>query len=364
MKKLYTTRETIKSSERRQSKLEERRLVSKEKKHRRNKNDNVNSRYAKGSTQRRIRNSSITREPVTIIIPERLNPMECGSKTVKVCDQIRNCVEKGGINLKIDMSEMKEFTLAGVICLVASINSQPRGVVSNNKTFIHGNFPSDSKVASEFVGSGFFQGFTTAEGEKLPSSKATWTSAKERKVASQKASELVEYIEPSVDIPQRQKNAIWQNLVECMTNTNNHAKGRKASDSRTTIPKKWFAGVMCKDDIAHFAFVDLGVGICDSVQAKTFLARVGKSLVGYGDEKLVQEAFQGVLGSSTGEKGRGLGLPRMRHNAESGLLQRLQVRTGRVVGDVENMKFRKTTEIFNGTIITWSAFLDGDQLHE
>ena len=360
MKKLYTTTETIKYSERRQSKLEQRRLVTKKKKHRRNKNRFIGAEYSKRSIQRKNRNHPITREEITVVITNRLDPMDLSSRTVEICDQIRESVEKGGRNVNIDMSNMEDFTLAGVICLVASIKSQPSDRENRQRSIITGNFPSDPMVASEFVESGFFQGFTVSGG-KLPSPKASWTSAEERKVASKKASQLVEFVEPKLRIPQLQKNAIWQNLVECMTNTNNHAKGRKVFESQTGPPEKWFAGVMCRDNTAQFAFVDLGVGICDSAQAKSRLAKVGKSLVGYGDENLVQDAFKGNLGSSTGMRGRGLGLPRMRHNAESGLLQRLQVRTGRVIGNIENMKFQKTKGNFKGTVITWSACTDGGQ---
>ena len=360
MKKLYTTTETIKYFQRRQAKLEQRRRLSKWKEHRRNKNGSVISEYGKKSKARRNQNSSFRPNPITIVVPERLDPMDSSSGTVEVYDRIRKCVETSGNEIYVDMSAMKEFTLAGVICLDASIKSWQKRSVGRQQSYVRGNLPNNPRVASEFMESGFFQGFT-ANGTELPSPKASWTSAGETKVASQKAIELVEFVGPIVELPQRQKNAIWQNLVECMTNTINHAKGREVSDSEIMSHERWFAGVMCKDDVADFAFVDLGVGICDSAQAKSLLNKLGKPLSRYGDKKLVREAFEGVLGSSTRKKGRGLGLPRMRHNAEKGLLQRLQVRTGRVIGDVESMKFESTNGNFNGTIITWSAFADGGQ---
>ena len=65
-----------------------------------------------------------------------------------------------------------------------------------------------------------------------------------------------------------QRNAIWQNLVECMTNTHNHAKCMEVpkpthlANRKKKEHEEWMAGVMCDDGIAHFAFVDQGVGIC------------------------------------------------------------------------------------------------------
>jgi len=91
---------------------------------------------------------------------------------------------------------------------------------------IERNFPRDKSVASEFSKSGFFRNFEVDE-NLLPQPKASWTRQREKKVESRKAAMLVEFaLENDVHMTQKQKEAIWQNLVECMTNTHNHAKGR------------------------------------------------------------------------------------------------------------------------------------------
>lgn len=51
----------------------------------------------------------------------------------------------------------------------------------------------------------------------------------------------------------------------------------------------------------------------------------------------MRDAFEGKIALSTGKPGRGLGLPRMRRDAQSGNLQNLKIRTGKVEGDIVEM---------------------------
>ncbi len=213
----------------------------------------------------------------------------------------------------------------------------------------------NESVASEFIESGFFRNFTI-EGQQLPQAKASWISQREKKVGSQKADKLIKFAnENNIHMPQEQKNAIWQNLVECMTNTHNHAKGKDGNPSGDGDTEQWVAGVMCREGEAQFTFIDMGVGICKSVQATNYMTMIKNTISGYGPDKLVRDAFDGKIGSSTGRPGRGLGLPRMRRDAQFGYLQNLKIRTGKVEGDIAKMQYRKVKESFNGTIISWSA---------
>ncbi len=177
-------------------------------------------------------------------------------------------------------------------------------------------------------------------------------------VMAAEAIKLIEFARFHVNIPKAQLAASWQNLIECMTSTHNHA-GYNASESRVSNKpdplEKWTAGVMINNGVAYFAFVDLGVGICGSREAKSWIATMKDRLISYRPEDVVKDAFDGKLGSRTRHKGRGLGLPRMKHASEQGLLQNLHVRTGQVEGDIASMRFRNVGEDLHGTVLTWTA---------
>ena len=352
MKRKATTSEGITYNERCRRKREKRRKHSSAKYGRRNRQRNRDK--LKWANEDKTEQGEIL-----IRIGERLDPIKKGTGTIETCKKIRSINHDGGKSLYVDLRYMKEFTLAGVILLSNSVKEDaPRSL--RRPTEIRGNLPHDEEVASNFLASGFFDSFRQ-KGLHLPPPKAAWTSANERKVVAEKAATLVDFAEAHVPMDKAQRNAIWQNLVECMTNTHNHAKGTDAvrqshlANRTRKDHEEWIAGVMCDGGVAHFAFVDQGVGICASVGAQGWLTRVRQSLIRYGPDKLVRDAFEGKLGSSTRFRGRGLGLPRMAHDAQRGLLLDLRVRTGKVEGNVEAMIFRKTNEHLHGTILTWTT---------
>ena len=353
MKKLYTERRWIKQNERRRRKAERRSRSAKSKR----RGDSGRS-YRGSAGNRRLDK----RGEVPIRVGPDLDPMGLGTRDVAVWTQIRRRVKAADAHIYVDLSKVERFTLAGVILLWASIRSRERR--RRQSIRIRGNMPADAAVASDFAASGFFSDFQVTGG-RLPATQAKWTSARRKKVIAEKAAELVDFAAENVTLRGDQKRAMWQNLVECMMNTTNHAAGQTASSDDTNggvaRMEEWIAGVRCQDGVAQFAFVDMGVGICQSAKAETFLRRAGVSLGMFGQSRLVQEAFEGTLASSTGSKGRGLGLPRMRRDAKTGLLEALQIRTGKVWGVIDTMHFQETNDSFEGTVLTWQASGNGDE---
>ena len=352
MKKLYKEQRWIKQNERRRRKAERRSRSAKSKR-----------RGGSGRSYKDAGSRWVDKlEEVSIQVGPDLDPMGLGTRDVAVWTQIRRRVEAADAHIYVDLSEVEHFTLAGVILLWAGIRSRERW--RRQSIRIRGNMPADAAVASDFAASGFFNDFEVTGGQ-LPTTQAKWTSARRKKVVAEKAAELVDFAAANVTLRGDQKRAMWQNLVECMMNTTNHAAGLTASSSGTNGGvagmEEWIAGVRCQDGVAQFAFVDMGVGICQSAKAETFLRRAGVSLGVFGQSRLVKEAFEGTLASSTGSKGRGLGLPRMRRDAKTGLLEALQIRTGKVWGVIDTMRFQETNDSFEGTVLTWQASGNEDE---
>ena len=317
MKRRFSKYEWAKYQKRHRQKLEDRRLRA---------------------TDYRSRDRPPPREPVRFTFEGKLDPVE-DSATVVNCERIRNRL-RNGHPVFIDISRMTEFTLAGAMYLAASLEH------SNGHPLVSGNLPTARVVASEFLKSGFFENFTMP-GRRLPPAQGSWRRHKQEQVTAQVAAELVRFADARVGLRPEQGKAISQNLVECMTNTRNHATLKEE------IAEPWIAGVWCNKNIAYFAFVDKGVGICGSTEARTYLKYMKSSVMGFGPSRLVRAAFTGALGSSTDKMGRGLGLPRMRQDATSGLLQDLCVRTGKAMGQVNVMAFRNRKDHLQGTVITW-----------
>src|SRR4051812_17119454 len=129
-------------------------------------------------------------------------------------------------------------------------------------------------------------------------------------------------------------DASYKNLVELMGNTHNHASGRRQVRTRG---ERWHASVYCQDGNAYFTFVDLGVGILRSTAPRNFLRMLGDTLLSYGQPRLLQDVFRGIIGASAEIPGRGFGLTRMRDAAAARSLPGLRVLTSSVTGEVAGM---------------------------
>ena len=309
---------------------------------------------------RKLQNERTTEQGEVIVeIGETLDPMTHGAGTIDACKKISDYVRAGKKIVYVDLSSLKEFSLAGVILLSTSVKKSGANIFQKISG-VRGNLPDDESVASDFLASGFFDDFKQ-KGLHLPPPRAKWTSEREKRVVAEKAAILVDFAQSQVPMEKIQRNAIWQNLVECMTNTHNHAKGVEVTGNLENNTKnrrnqeEWIAGVMCDNGTAHFAFVDQGVGICASVGAQIRLRLLRQTLLRYGPQNIVNDAFEGKLRSSTGSKGRGLGLPRMTRDAKRNLLENLHIRTGKVEGNIQDMNFCKLSENLQGTILTWVA---------
>lgn len=213
-------------------------------------------------------------------------------------------------------------------------------------------------MASEFKASGFFADFAKPP-DNLPLARGLMKKKSDRIVLSKDAADLVYFATEHVSTTRDRANACFQNLVEVMTNTHNHAGDRPAGHYRARQHERWFASVYCREKTAYFSFVDLGVGVLRSAPVRSLLRKAGISISVYGRIRLLKDVFDGRVGSATGKPGRGLGLPRMKSDADSGRLLDLQVLTSDVVGPVAGLDFKSVEQSFRGTAFRWRIGQEG-----
>ncbi|NMB81867.1 MAG: hypothetical protein GYA14_08615, partial [Ignavibacteria bacterium] len=102
---------------------------------------------------------------------------------------------------------------------------------------------------------------------------------------------------------------IYTILIECMANTRNHAN----YGSRNTEYNWWLlAYAEPNTRITKFCFLDLGVGIFESLNKKytdqSLVERFKRVIVPNDNKKTLQRIFKGDKESSTNSPGRGLGI--------------------------------------------------------
>ena len=250
-------------------------------------------------------------------------------------------------NVYLDLSAVEHFSIDALL-VIRSIMESPE----SRPHSVSGNLPNDRQVASEFMKSGFFEGFDIPPA-RLPEAQGIIRTEFRYRVFSDVAAELVQFASKQVRFDHVVGKACFQNLVELMTNTRNHAADSHPSSPRRRSSIRWAAGVYCRSGVAHFAFVDLGVGILDTAPHKGRIQRMYSTLRS-GRCAILADVFEGRLGSVTGQPGRGHGLPRLRRDARNGRLPDLRVLTADVHGSVTALRFQNTPTPFHGTLFRWS----------
>jgi hypothetical protein len=143
-------------------------------------------------------------------------------------------------------------------------------------------------------------------------------------------------------------------LLECMTNTFNHAEGARR-EQRTETHEPWWAGVYCDKDTstARFTFLDNGIGILESIRLKGVhetLRRLG--VVSNADA--MRQLLAGKVPSTTGLRYRGEGLPSIQEIlVEEGEVDRVVIIANDVRADLVTDQFEVLPKPFRGTMVYW-----------
>lgn len=275
--------------------------------------------------------------------PRILSVFDEPNATLSFCNDLRAKLSSGLPMLAIDLGAVERVSTDAILLV--------RAIVLEGATSVRGNLPRAPLVAAKFKASGFFSGFTRPP-EDLPKAEGLMHSGYDRQVVNTLAAGMVEFARKNVSISHEQASASYQTLMEVMSNTYHHARGRDRDDAGTTA--RWFAMVYCKDGVAHFTAADLGVGILRSSSTLHYLKLLGTRLALHGSTQVLVDAFTGKMGSSTKEPGRGEGLPRMLEDAKTHLPS-MKVLTSSTVGEVATLTFRRIDVGFRGTIFRWSV---------
>ena len=231
--------------------------------------------------------------------------------TITFLNSLRTMLSGQGVRVFLDLSEVNRFTNDALLLLRAVMDRQCRAP----DTKIRGNLPNDPTVATEFKASGFFAGFAKPPGD-LPRAKGLMKKKSANMVHSEQAADLVDFALKHVNTTETCATACYRNLVEVMTNTHNHAANQRSSKRTRHGRERWHASVYCRNGVAYFSFVDLGVGILKSAPVKDFLRKAAVSMTSHGRASLLKDVFEGKIGSATEKPGRGRGLPRMKRDVD------------------------------------------------
>ncbi len=243
-----------------------------------------------------------------------------------------------------DISDVKTLTTDAIAVQIAKIKDK-RFHLNNG---IIGNEPKNEELKELFVQSGFYD-YVNIRGPKPKNDKKLLiheiTNNKVEPDIAKKACLLglkhtfqnEEIFEPLYNI-----------LIEVMQNTNNHA-------GETRGVYDWWLHVYNHSDSyrTSYTFLDLGVGIFESLPVKSF-KRDFLELLGFKSNlDLVPKLFAGEIKSRTSRPERGKGIPQVFECSQNKTFETFKLISNDVYADLKTQKYKLIKTPFEGTLFYW-----------
>lgn len=253
---------------------------------------------------------------------------------------------KNETNVNFDISGVELLTAPTIALMIANIND-------NNFTFesnVSGNAPNKPELQRLFSESGFYDHVKTkgrfAHGKNTLLHKEVHT-----KVVPEMAKEATIIGTRHVFGNERPFDLVYDTLIECMQNTNNHASiSHKGSCY-------WWLYVYSDPDkkITSYTFLDLGVGIFNSIEVRDYIKRIFKRIPFKGNLLLVDDLLSGKIGSRL-DKDRGMrgkGIPQITNDSKSENFKSFYILANDVKIDLKSGNKESLNQKLKGTMIYW-----------
>lgn len=243
----------------------------------------------------------------------------------------------------LDLSQIKTLTPDAITLLVANVKSTE----FHHRTIIKGNAPYDPDLRKLFVQSGFYDHVKSDMPKNVANSyllhKRTFNKV-EPDIAKEACMIGINHTFENQTICE----PLYEILIECMSNTNNHA------DLNSKGIYDWWLFVYREPytKVTSYTFLDLGVGIFESLPV-LFYKKVLLNTKILSNINLVDDLTSGKIKSRTDQPERGRGLPQIFTNAQFPSIKNFKLISNDVFADFSTNYKRKLNKSFSGTLYYW-----------
>lgn len=280
--------------------------------------------------------------------PKNFSFIENHNESMKFLNDSKYYIEDLNKKIKQDFRYIDNVTPDAILYMMAYIEDMKYRGVSFSIT---GTFPTKENCKKLFTESGFLE-HLKFQSDKLNTIETDLLTIKVgTKTEVKIAQDVVKYVRKWLDIDRIKTKPIYKILIECMTNTKNHAFDKKESENY-----KWYLMAYHISGEVHFVFLDNGYGIAQTIRKNWKDLFTGKR---FDDNKLVLSALEGeILRSQTGEAKRGKGLPYIYNSAREKHIKELIIITNKGFINCKDDKTQQINSKFNGTLISWKIRKD------
>lgn len=279
--------------------------------------------------------------PHNLPAPKDLSFLE---QTDKMLDYLNDAREylKHHQPVTFDISQVESMTPDSIPILISHITNPNY----NYRTPVYGNAPLNPDLKRLFKESGFYDHVRTKRKNRGQASDLMHKESnfKVKPEIAGRATRLAVkdgiYCEDEIE-------ALYNIFIELMSNTHHHANVLRFGLS------KWWLYV-CPNKITNttsICFLDLGVGIFNSIIIREYFRRIGKKLRLINNIDFIDDLISGKIGSrvEADNEIRGKGIPQISENAQLPFFQKFCFITNNVKVDMKSGQKVKLKNNFHGT---------------
>jgi hypothetical protein len=300
---------------------------------------------AHGGSFRGGEQSSFMTRQTRVIVPKIFSLIENPENTLSFFERF-DAACKDPYRVFIDSDQVERVTIEALLLLLAKIQGKKHRCAG-----IGGEEPKNEEVKKVFAQSGFYDFFATKP-HGYHQQNTTGRLLKRRdgkRVREGVCADLVHYTTKKVFGIRKKNGGLYRTLIECMANTRDHAR----LDGTAIEP--WWVAVYFDErtGIAHFAFLDTGVGIFKSARMQSFLTHLGRFVGIISNVDLLNDVLDANLGSRTNLPYRGKGLPSVKRALMRSQIRNLKLLTNDALLDASSREGKTLQRSFKGTCLTW-----------
>lgn len=285
--------------------------------------------------------------------------MENPSEVIKFFRQIIGYIRghKNKLRIFFDLKEVKQLSVDSVMYLLALLRNLKEK--SYRDISFSGNSPDNDEAKLIFEESGFLNYVNSKKTTITPSSnKIQILSGKTNDGPT--AGILCDFVNKITGTDRSFTFHLYPVLIELMGNTCDHAY----SGNDVFLINEWYMFAEEKESEVSFVFLDTGQGIPHTVNKKfgeKLLKMLNQNFLD--DSILMKSALEGKQRTSTKQKNRGKGLPRVVDACIKGNLSDVVIISGKgcceITKDINKpIVCKELEESFNGTLFTWKMCLE------
>lgn len=298
-------------------------------------------------TKKIKKRKQVKKKPIPLASPKNFSLIQNTDEVLGYFELARKHLNKDD-NVTLDISNVETLTPDSVALMVASINNEQ----FMGDGIITGNAPTKPDLKKLFTESGFYEHVRT-NGKFKKDENGLLHKETHQKVEPEVAKLAIlrglkhVFASKKVDL-----GAMYDILIECMSNTNSHA------DLRREGTCYWWLYVYNDPDArtSTYTFLDLGVGIFKSATVEGFVSKARKAAGLYPNIDIVDDLLAGNIKSRAKKDRdiRGKGIPQIVANAKSDYFRSFYI----IANDVKiNLKTGEREQLqhpLNGTLLCWT----------